>query len=57
MGLVLSYNNIVSKYIANYINTLKKVNKLEEVSYQGFLTFINNTYKQILIDKKILTTI
>ena len=46
----LSYNMIVSTYIANYINALSREGNLNKASYLELVTFIKNNYKQVFID-------
>ena len=43
----LSYNYAVSEWISDYINVLKINNKLEDVSYVGFYSFIKEKYEQV----------
>ena len=43
----LSYNYAVSEWISDYINDLKINNKLEDVSYVGFYSFIKEKYEQV----------
>lgn len=45
----LSYNTMVSEWIADYINELKRSNGLESVSYMGFYSFIKVKYEQVFI--------
>ena len=45
----LSYNYAVSEWISDYINVLKINNKLEEVSYVGFYSFIKEKYERVFL--------
>ena len=43
----ISYNYAVSEWISDYINHLKKSNKLEDVSYVGFYSYIKEMYEKV----------
>ena len=45
----LSYNTMVSEWIADYINELKRSDGLKTVSYMGFYSFIKEKYEQVFI--------
>ena len=45
----LSYNTIVSEWIADYINELKRSDKLKNVSYMDFYSYIKERYEQVFI--------
>ena len=46
----LSYNMIVATYITDYINTLKHSNNLDQVSYNNFISYLKDIYKEVFID-------
>lgn len=43
----LSYNYVVSEWISDYINELKRNNKHDDVSYVGFYSFIKERYEEV----------
>ena len=44
-----SYNTILATYITMYISELKANNKLDEVSYLGFLNYVKEIYKMVFV--------
>ena len=46
----LSYNMVISTYIANYINTLKNNNNLNQVSYNSFISYLKDIYEEVFIN-------
>ena len=43
----LSFNMVLSSYVAGYINYLKSMNKLDNVNYQDFINYINNVISKL----------
>ena len=43
----LSFNMVLSSYVAGYINYLKAMNKLDNINYKDFINYINNVISKL----------
>lgn len=47
----LSFNSVLSTYIANYLKICKNSNKLDQVNINDFIFYLKKIYKEVFIDR------